>query len=864
MRPTPKDPLRGLGTLLTVVGAASLAVSGVLAVGLAVPARAGTTPAGESSQEVQAWTRTGVVEDRDRSDQDFATFRDLQVTVSQTANLSHQGVTVSWTGGRPTSPGRFASNYLQLMQCWGDEDGPTPEQCQWGAPAGSLSTQLGDRVGGRSLRNGEDPLQVYGPQLLVPPPLTNPNLKAYAFPFAPVRGEAVNDVSSYFTQGTTNEVTAARTGADGTGSVVFEVQTALEAPHLGCGQLLEGGSPRSCWLVVVPRGELDANGTPGTSTASGSISGSPLSASQWQDRMQFRLDFAPLSTSCALGAAELRVMGNELFGPAMTSWQPALCSSGATYGFSQIGDAEARAVLVSGIEGAPALAVVGEALDVPVSGTETPDGDAPPAPADPATTVRYAPISQSAVVLAYQVERSYRLGSELAVREGTLVEDLVLSPRLVAKLLTQSYRADVPGGGAGTVVKDNPRSITVDPELVALNPEFAQFLASAAPEGLIVALGSSDANAAVWEWVRTDPFAEAFLRGEPDEFGMRINPYYLALDLADDASVNSFPKADLSTYRQDATVPEPGYGTLDLRPYTTDMLDAAHRAQRADAGSKIVWDPTRLPPSFVASGPQLPGQRFAIAITDIASAQRFGLRAARLVNAAGQQVAPTPEALEKAIGARTATATTNVTRVDPARRTLGAYPLATVEYAALQVCGPTEEQLVGYAELLDYAASAGQVTGERKGQLPAGYLPLGAQARAELGELADLARDPGTVAELCPRSEPEPEPDPEPDPEPTPTPEPTPSPTPAPTPVPVAPDPVVELVPEPDPSTTSAPDPDVGEVAEGEPALTGRTELGPARLGLIGTLGVGAASGLAGPLLLWRSRRLSARDLDEL
>jgi len=860
------DPLRRWGAFLTVVGAVALAVSGVLAVGLAGSAEASGS-AGESSEQVQAWTRTGVVEDRDRTDQDYATFRDLQVTVSQTANLSHQGVTVSWTGGRPTSAGRFASNYLQLMQCWGDDDGPSPEQCQWGAPAGSLSTQLGDRVGGRSLRNGEDPLQTYGPELLVPPPLTNPNLRAYAFPFTPVRGEKVNDVSSYFTQGTTNEVTAARTGADGTGSVVFEVQTALEAPHLGCGQTLENGSPRSCWLVVVPRGELDANGVRGSSTASGSISGSPLSASQWQDRMQFRLDFAPLSSSCALGAAELRVMGNELFGPAMTSWQPVLCGSGSTYGFSQVGDAEARELLVSGLSGAPGLAVVGGALDVPDV-----DEAEPSEPADPATTIRYAPLTQSAVVIAYQIERSYRLGSELAVRAGTLVDDLVLSPRLVAKLLTQSYRADVPGGGADSIVKDNPRAVTVDPEFVELNPEFAQFLASAAPEGLMVALGSSDANAAVWQWIRSDPYAEAFLRGEPDEHGMRINPYYLALDLAADESLNSFPKADLSTYRQDDSVPSPGYGTLDLRPYTTDMLDAAYRAQRADVGSKIVWDVTRLPPSFVASGPQLPGQRFSLAITDLPSAQRFGLRPARLVNPAGQHVGPTAQSLSKAIGSRVATSVPHVTRVDPARRTLGAYPLATVEYAALQVCGPEPEQLAGYAGLLDYAATAGQVTGERKGQLPAGYLPLGTRARAALGALADLARDGEAVAALCPQPQPEPEPEPDPDPTPTPTPSPDPTPTPTPDPTPeptpppgdTSPDPDPEPEPEPSPPSTSAPDPDAGSAPEGEPALTGRTALGAARLGLAGTLGVGALSGLAGPILLWRARRLRLHAPDAL
>ncbi|MGH3765474.1 MAG: hypothetical protein ACRDS0_02590 [Pseudonocardiaceae bacterium] len=42
------------------------------------------------------------------------------MTVSQTKNLINQMITVSWSGGAPTTPyAEFSRNFLQIMQCWG-------------------------------------------------------------------------------------------------------------------------------------------------------------------------------------------------------------------------------------------------------------------------------------------------------------------------------------------------------------------------------------------------------------------------------------------------------------------------------------------------------------------------------------------------------------------------------------------------------------------------------------------------------------------------------------------------------------------------------------------------------------------------
>ncbi len=74
-------------------------------------------------------------------------FAGLKVTVNQTKNLVNQAVSVTWTGGNQTGRGgggaRFGEHYLQMMQCWGDDDGavpgnpgPPPEQCVFGASNG--------------------------------------------------------------------------------------------------------------------------------------------------------------------------------------------------------------------------------------------------------------------------------------------------------------------------------------------------------------------------------------------------------------------------------------------------------------------------------------------------------------------------------------------------------------------------------------------------------------------------------------------------------------------------------------------------------------------------------------------------------
>ena len=683
--------------------------------------------AGQNSGSTIAWDN----ESRDQTSIFYEEFKNLELSVSQTNNLTSQGILVSWSGMNPGIPGNFSQNYMQIMQCWGGESGPTPQQCQWGGSSAATANLLGNQSAARDLNLYEDPKQVYDTAVLIPPPRNRPNQRAYRVPFRAVEGVNDFEYGKYFDSASSNEVTAAVIGADGTGLSVFEVQTVFEAPHLGCGADTASG-PQSCWLVVVPRGFHNANGNVATEGAR--LTGSPLSQSNWENRIQVKLDFNKISAVCPIGNSERRLIGNDMVGAAVTSWQPALCKSSATYGFSQIGDSEARAQLVSNSEGIAGLGLI----DSPIS--EEALGD---------QKVFYAPVAQSAVVIGFNIDRNVKNTASNYNKYGTLVESLTLNARLVAKLLTQSYKSDVPGGNDRSYLANNPRSIVQDPEFVNLNPEFAGFNNGIEPQGLLVSLGASDVNAQVWSWLRNDSKAASFLSGTPDEWGMVINNYYKSLDLKNDLAIESFPKADLSYFRPNLLTPEPGFGTLDLRPYMTDMLEAALAVRRSDSKSKTVWDFNKTPPAFASSGGQAIGEHFQLGVTTYAAALRYNLGIAKLVDSAGNPVEVSSSSIAAGISDMKLDSKLGVKIYDPTALSANSYPLSTLTYAAVTPCRQSKQALSEYSDFLEFAAGSGQVSGNLQGNLPAGYVPLNSDQKTELTQLASQITKPA-IKDGCP------------------------------------------------------------------------------------------------------------------
>ncbi|MER5518789.1 hypothetical protein [Streptomyces sp. NPDC002763] len=679
-------------------------------------------------------------------------FKDMRFTVSQTTHLTSQAVTVSWSGGAPTTFAgtQFNTDFVQIMQCWGDDDGTVPSnpgpsrtQCQYGA---SPTTDRGSWPGNdyddtRRVFYNADPTN-YGQDDRFG--AGNPNAPGEV-PFKPVSGDTVTSNTQnnpYFNHNTTNEVDFARTGADGSGKEFFEVQTANEAPHLGCGVpvTVDGATkPRSCWLVIVPQGHLDLDGKPYTDQSQVNA-GSPVSSTNWKNRVAVKLDFNSVGTNCALGADERPTAGSELAADAMTSWQGALCAAGKVYGYTEMGEPDARTRL--GNDGSFGLTFTTRALGSDLATT------APPG------TTSYAPVALSGTVIAFTIERRPRSDAPESENKlaGTKVESIDITPRLAAKLLTESYRnstwqAVINGTAAKGYgwAKNNPAGLATDPEFIELNPEFAHLSVAETPAtdtDLLTSLGHSDSARALWQWIVSDKDARQFLAGVPDDWGMRINPYYSTnTDLNptgvafDPSQTDDYPKSDPW-----CTIPTGSGATqkqcmIDFHPYVDDMHAGALHTRRADGLWKSTWDPLATPPAYKSPGPQTVGSRFLITVTDAASATRYGLQTARLRNAAGKFVGPTENALTSAAASASGKGLAEITPSGATAK--GAYPLAQLVYAAVRPGKVSKAARQDYAYLLRYAAGNGQITGADPGRLPAGYAPLPKKLRGEADRAAD-------------------------------------------------------------------------------------------------------------------------------
>jgi hypothetical protein len=606
-------------------------------------------------------------------------FAGLRLRVEQTRNLINQVVRVSWSGATPTAPstGTFNVDYVQLMQCWGDDPaGPDREQCQYGALYGDA--RGGPWAASRQTSYGAaltDPGETYvqAPGTYTP---------AYV-PFHSVTGKTVTGaLNEFYDAYSSNEVPFGRTGADGTGQEFFEVQTAREAPGLGCGERLSLTKGRRCWLVAVPRGETEVNGLPAGQTPFHQLASSPLSAANWAHRIVVPLDFQPIGLACPIGSAERRTLGQESVAEAVVRWQPALCRTGSIFGYSQVSDDLARKQLATD---QPGLAFVSQRV------------------AD--DELAYAPVALSGLTIAFDIERQAARDAapEVKAHNGERVTHLRLTARLVAKLLTQSYVA----ASLKPPFPGNPYDLTRDPDFLAVNPDFKAYWFNGIPD-LVTPLGLSDATRRLWSWLHADPDARAFLAGKPDPWGMRLNPYYKGLELPRP----DFPKSDPGC--QSFGDGRPDLCTLDAHPYAGDMHEAARGAARGDTLSRNYWDPTATPPAWRKGPLQLSGSRAVIVLADSATAQRYSLSVASLRNASGAWTEPDSAGLLAGLAGGK-----------------GAYPLTTLTYAVTAPARLDAGSAKAYAAFVRYATADGQVPGTDAGRLSPGYVPLPAALRTE-------------------------------------------------------------------------------------------------------------------------------------
>ena len=722
----------------------------------------------------------------------FNEFKNITVSVSQTTDLLDQAIRVNFAGFASGTRSYFregveatnAMNYVQAMQCWGDPaDINFRQTCEWGGRAFTQGNGLGNTViSDNAMRVG---------------PLDNDpsNPSDHDIPFKTVDGQIisgkphlVNNVSQYdilqfFGPATTNEVTSARVGADGSGFFDFEAQSATTSPQLGCGS---SSAHLRCWLVIVPRGTVfggdgvECSGildpandfNPYAKGRPNSVQGgSPINdlCDYWDQRIVVPLDFAPTTQSCAVGSTETRVVGSQLMVSAMTSWQPSLCQNvKSTFSFSTNPDSVARIQVLENNTGSPNIAYSG----YPVSSGELDTED--DRTLFSKTRLQYAPVAISSVVIGF-----------LAEPANGRVDKLNISPRIMAKLLTQSYKFTVPSNSSDParnfahLAAANLRYnyLNQDPDFQALNPDnFNEFTGN--PAILLPGPSGADAIKQVWRWILADTDAVDFLNGKPDPSGMTVNPYYLPKgapgttipyylddnknDLGNnpvqkvvgltnldgtpqklsDIVLDSFPKDDESLVPLQLTLEKSRFDTIQFAPYTQDLLTGARQAFRADPNSKTLWDATKLNAAgetgdWVSSGVQLPGSKFMITITDSPSAARYSLSTAGIEVPNSTVIAHADgTGMTNALAALAPTTVNGVTQVDPKLVPSTGYPMTMVTYAAVNVTKAPAASRALIASMLNQVTTTGQVSGTALGQLPPGYLPLTEAMKAQASTAA--------------------------------------------------------------------------------------------------------------------------------
>ncbi len=732
------------------------------------------TPATPASAD----TSSAVTVSANQQDTDLqnAPMPELAVTVSQTRDLLAQGIQVSWTGGKQSqapSGQDGGTDFLQIMQCWGadDDDAPDRTKCQYGAfntPGTSRDSYL-----------GETPVPAEDTIYSIPGSgFANPTYTG--IPFFGANGDKVEKVAydtttkttslidkdfpaeakinlnsnQFFTKLTSNEISWAGSGANGEGSVKFEVQTAAQSPGLGCGTPKTSVSGTvtgsACWLVIIPRGQADANET--------NIKNSGLLWDSWKHRIAVKLDFLPVGVRCSIGAKERQLSGSELVSEAIASWQPSLCGASGGAAYTTITGAESdAAVAANGTTVAP-MALTSRALSAP----------------DVTDSLTYAPIALTGVSIAFAIDSEVnRLGGDLpdevSGSERLPFESLKLTPRLVAKLLTNSYLDSLPTGADKSHLNyvspqdpgHNARNITSDPDFLAINDPAWAYQSINAPSlaDMLLPQGRSDSARALWNYVLSDQQAVDFLMGNPDPNGMIVNPWSsMNPDVYSGVSGTAsgvltfprddFPKADPS--EQEAGTPS-AVNLVTWRPYTNDLGTSAYLVLRGDGQILGPWDPNSVPPKYTKAARNLAGFQRVIGLTDTAAAAKYQVVSASLLNAAGNYVAPTTDSLSAAAAAMTADpAQPQVYRFDStseqAKGAPGAYPLAMPVYAAVNAKMADAAVRTDYANFINYAATTGQEPGTAFGMLPEGYAPIPAGWQAQALTAAASIAAGGAVA----------------------------------------------------------------------------------------------------------------------
>jgi hypothetical protein len=464
------------------------------------------------------------------------------------------------------------------------------------------------------------------------------------------------------------------------------------------------------------------------------------SASNWGNRISVPLTFAQPANICNLvnNSAPVYIYGSQLMAQATAQWAPRFCLDPKLFKLQHVltGEPQAKNLLETGsIE----AALVGSPPQTPFT-----------------RPIVQAPAALTGFAISYAIDDA----------SGHPYRHLKLTPRLLAKLLTESYPAAPAIQGPYSALSGNPLNLAVDPEFRALNPGPPAPGYNTEPAAtLFVISGDSDVIWALTSYIQADPEARAWLDGAADPWGMVVNPNYKGMKLP----VIGWPLLD--TFHSGAVYASDNNPCLASNPVPFLPLVAAPASSLATvslnmqfgiANSQIICaNASTLGQKLVAIGRENPGKRFIIGLTSFADAERYQLDAAALqshVAASAPEkftdetgrtfVAPSEASLRAAArmlkpdeAAGTWPIPYAALRTDP--KGVGAYPGTMLMSVAVPTKGLPIKDAQQYAQFLGFVAVKGQTPGLGNGQLPPGYLPMnganGLALQAQYTQVAAVA-----------------------------------------------------------------------------------------------------------------------------
>lgn len=736
--------------------------------------------------------------------QNVADKRTVSMSVDVTSGLrDRQAIRVSWSGAHPTGglvadqnsgDAAYRQEYpMVLMQCRGVDSGSVapgqrvrPETCWTQTPYERFNNSYGeslppwrlDQFAAKSDRERyvdaprDRPADCFGKADVERwVAFEAPGGKTYRGGPNGCAGTAP-EATQVGSLNLPSNTTYAATSAGGRGSAVFNVRASTSNASLGCSQKV------ACSLVAIPimgiGCDVDAKGLPGKGAsnpddvkaaaekctakgkyaagenaqpsvqADGAVTGSLWwSASNWRNRISFPLHFAPGAAACDItSTGGQSIFGSELMTQAFDQWSPVFCLDEQRTPIKQVQTGEPQARNLYSI-GEIDAALVSRIPD------STPVGR---------PTVK-APVGATGFAITFTVDDE----------NGRPIQQLHLTPRLIAKLMTLSYPAINAVKLSYPALSNNPINLAADPEFQALNPTVPDNLGTQSAATLLNLSSDSDVIWALTSYINADPEARAWLDGKPDPWGMKVNPNYRGIALPtetwtslDDFKPESIYRPGVNDCLYQNPVP---YLPLVAAPLTR-LSYIALAMQFSIAQSQVVCSlPSFIPGStegakMIALGRQTPGFRFMLGVTSIADAERYEVSEASLqtyVESSARQgetelrgrtfVAPTPSSLRAAVtqlepDPDAGVWTYDYRKVLSTKSAADAYPGMMLVYAALPTDGLEKSVAGAYADWLRYVVTKGQNPGVDLGELPPGYVPItAANGMAGLRDYALRAAD---------------------------------------------------------------------------------------------------------------------------